>query len=610
VKQNHAHRLAAPIAVVAFAVTASLAVHARLPERAGIRASSLREAVTYLASDALAGRGSGMRGNELAARYIADRFARAGLKPLGSSRQTSAAPSDGSGYFQPFSFNAGVERGRNNSLQTAVGGKNHKYRAGTEFEPSSLSASGRAEGEAVFVGYGIVSKDPARDDYAGLDVKGKIVVMVAGIPGNDPHSPLIEASDLRRKAITARDRGASAIIVMPQQDSDSIALHGEQASADAGLPVLLARRGVVDPWLRSGPRPTTVDAALRDGGTAVATGVSVNITTDVVKVRKTSANIAGLLEGSDPALKDEVVVIGAHMDHLGMGGPGSLSSDPKPAIHHGADDNASGTAAVLALAEYFSSPANRPKRSILFICFSGEELGLLGSAHYVKKPLVPLDRTAAMINMDMIGRMQNNKLIVSGTKTSPAWEGLLDELNRPEKFSLFRNDEGFGASDQQSFYLAGVPVLFFFTGVHADYHKPSDTADKINAEDEARIVEFVAACAQRIANSAERPAFQKMAAPTSENAPARFRVSLGSIPDYAAEVEGVRLSGVRPGSPAEKAGLKEGDVIIKFGERTIRNVQEYTVALSERKPGDVVDIVVKRGSETLTLKATLAGSNR
>jgi hypothetical protein len=243
------------------------------------------------------------------------------------------------------------------------------------------------------------------------------------------------------------------------------------------------------------------------------------------------------------------------------------------------------------------------------MAFSGEELGLLGSAHYIKSPLLPLDRTVAMINMDMIGRMVDNKLVVSGSGTSPTWNPLLDAVNSTAKFTLARSESGFGASDQQSFYTAKIPVLFFFTGLHADYHKPSDTADKINAEDEARVVDLVADCAERIASMPERPAFQAIAV-AQDSGPARFRASLGSIPDYAAEVEGVQLSGVRPGSPADMAGLKAGDIIVKFGDRTVRNVQEYTVALGEHKPGDTVKIVVKRGSEVVTVSATLAESRR
>jgi membrane-associated protease RseP (regulator of RpoE activity) len=242
------------------------------------------------------------------------------------------------------------------------------------------------------------------------------------------------------------------------------------------------------------------------------------------------------------------------------------------------------------------------------MAFSGEELGLLGSAHYVKNPVLPIQSTVAMLNMDMIGRMQGDRLIIGGLGTSPAWKPMLEELTPSLSIQMAPSDSAFGASDQQSFYLAKMPVLFFFTGLHADYHKPSDTAEKVNAAGTARIVQLVAGCAERIGNMPARPEFKELAPANSDSGQVRFRVSLGSIPDYAFDGEGVRLSGVRPGSPGDKAGLKEGDIIVKFGGRTIRSVQEYTVALGEHKPGDEVEIVVKRGAETVTVKAILAGT--
>ncbi len=609
------HRICAAVAAVAVLFALSSRALTLPRPAAAIRADATKAHITYLASDELAGRGSGEKGNELAARYVAGSFKRAGLKPVGTTKQGDAnARPDGSGYFQPFTFTAGVAKGKNNQLRVTVNGKTMAYKPVVEFEPSGVSASGRARGEVVFVGYGIVSKDPARDDYAGMDVSGKIVLFLAGAPGNDPHSPLIEFAEIRRKALTAREKGAKAIIIALPSASDDPRMNTDESPSDAGIPILVVRRSLAEDWLKAGSESqvslASLETSLVNGPKPIKLGVRVTeLSADVHKVTKTTANVVGLLEGGDPALKSEVIVIGAHMDHLGMGGPGSLSDSRTPAIHHGADDNASGTAGVLALADYFSSQTTRPRRSILFMTFSGEELGLLGSAHYVKNPIIALERTVTMINMDMIGRMVDNKLIISGSGTSPSWNALIDDLNGTAKFTLALSESGFGASDQQSFYTAKIPVLFFFTGLHSDYHKPSDTSDKINAPDEARVVQLVAQFAERIADNPARPAYQQMAA-AQDSGPARFRVSLGSIPDYAAEVEGVQLSGVRPGSPADKAGLKAGDIIVKFGGRTIRNVQEYTIALGDHKPGDMVEILVKRGANTVTLTATLEGSKR
>lgn len=591
------------------ALLAAPRAYGRASDSPSARIDILKERVTYLASDALKGRGSGTDGNDLAAQYIAAAFKKAGLKPLGTASQSdSSGRIDRRGYYQPFKFAAGVTRGADNRLEVIRPGTSAKLRAGAEFEPAEISKTGQAEGTLVFAGYGIESRQPARSDYTGVDVSGKAVLLLSGAPTNDPHSPLNEFGGIRRKAMTAREKGATALIVVSPKDTD--APRGDDTTGDAGIPILIVKRPVAEKWLATeGKKLDELETRLSGGPSSFVMGMRVKLSADVRKVWRTSSNVVGLLDGSDPVLKDEFVIIGAHMDHLGLGGPQSLAQSRTPGIHHGADDNASGTAGVMELADYFASQPVKPKRSLVFICFSGEELGLLGSAHYTKDPLVPLEKTVAMLNMDMIGRMQSNKLVVVGTGSSPSWTGLIDELNRAANFAVSKSESGFGASDQQSFYLKKIPVLFFFTGLHADYHKPSDTAEKINYADQARVVDFVARCAQKIADTAERPAYQEIKA--QDTAPAaRFRVSLGSIPDYAFEGEGVGLSGVRPGSPAEKAGIKAGDVIVKFGGKVIRNVQEYTIALSEFKPGDEVEIVVKRGSETITVKAILAAPGR
>ncbi len=571
----------------------------------GIDESALRARIAYLASDALAGRASGTEGNEKAAREMAAAFRKAGLESIGTSLENDpSAALDGSGYFQPFPFTAGLARGSANTLEAEIAGRKVSYAVDTEFEPSGISGSGSAEGQAFFAGYGIQSKEPARDDFEGANVRGKVLLLLAGWPGNDPRSPLAEFAGVHRKAMLARDRGAVAVLLVLPADSRPPAVSSDEGLADEGIPIFLVRRSVAEEWLRAaGKSLDGVETLLAHAPGAFPLPVQVRLSASVEKVRRPTANVLGLLPGSDPRLREEVVVIGAHFDHLGMGGASSLSESREPAVHHGADDNASGAAGVAALAQLFAS-GPRPRRSLLFIGFTGEELGLLGSSWYVKHPAIPLARTVAMFNMDMIGRLRDGKLTVIGTGTSPAWGALLDSANAGSKFQLARTEGGFGASDQQSFYAAKVPVLFFFTGVHPDYHRPSDTADKINYDGEASVLELVAACARRVADADERPAYRESAAGPSPGVTA-FRVYLGTIPDYSAEVVGVQLTGVREGSPAEKAGLRGGDVIVKFGGQSIRSVEDYAVALGTHHPGDVVSIELHRAGQTLTVSATL-----
>ncbi|MFY7951966.1 MAG: M28 family peptidase [Armatimonadaceae bacterium] len=385
-----------------------------------------------------------------------------------------------------------------------------------------------------------------------------------------------------------------------------LSVGGDLASTDAGIPIVMVLRETAAGWLRGSGRSLE---SLESDSKTIATSLNCNLSLAVRKVVKTTANVAGWLEGSDPALKDEVVVVGAHMDHLGMGGSHSLADEKTPQIHPGADDNASGTSAVMALASELSRPAYRPRRSVLFLCFSGEELGLLGSAHYVRNPLVPIEKTIAMLNMDMVGRMKDNQLSVIGSGTGSSWDSILDGLGAAKEFTLRKDEGGFGGSDHQSFANAKVPILFFFTGLHADYHKPSDTPEKINAADTARIASFVGKVTRAVADNPVRPEFRVVQAPASPGR-MRARASLGTVPEYAAGVVGVLLGGVRPGSPAEKAGLKAGDILIEFAGRPVRNVEEYTFALSEHGPGETVSIKVKRGEAIVEVKAVLAESRR
>jgi Zn-dependent M28 family amino/carboxypeptidase len=331
----------------------------------------------------------------------------------------------------------------------------------------------------------------------------------------------------------------------------------------------------------------------------------VTLTTDVMRVDVAAHNVVAVIEGSDPVLKDESIIIGAHYDHLGRGGEGSLAAR-EGEIHHGADDNASGTAGVLELARIFSTQRPKLKRTLVFIAFSGEEEGLLGSNYYVNHPLMPLDKTVAMINMDMIGRMKDRKLVIGGVGTAKEWRGLIT-TGANNAFELTMNEDGYGPSDHSSFYSKQIPVLFFWTGTHTDYHKPSDTFEKINYADEARILSLVARIVTDVDSADPRLTFT-----TAKSDPPRgggFRVYLGTIPNYADSSDGLLLDGIRDDSPAAKAGLKAGDKIVKIGNREVKNVYDYTAALGDMKAGQEYVIEVMRGSERLTLKIVPAARN-
>ncbi|HET7287395.1 MAG TPA: M20/M25/M40 family metallo-hydrolase, partial [Pyrinomonadaceae bacterium] len=333
----------------------------------------------------------------------------------------------------------------------------------------------------------------------------------------------------------------------------------------------------------------------------LANAKELTFATDVVRAEVPAHNVVGVLEGSDPVLKNESIIIGAHYDHLGRGGEGSGSLAPKAGeIHHGADDNASGTAGLIELARIFGAQRPKLKRTLIFIAFGGEEEGLLGSNYYVNHPFTPLTNTVGMINMDMIGRMKDRKLVIGGVGTAKEWRDL---IATEKSFELTLNEDGFGPSDHSSFYGKQVPVLFFWTGTHNDYHKPSDTWDKINYNDEAKILSFVARIVRDIDGADKRLTYTTA---KSDSAPRTggFRVYLGTIPNYADSSNGMLIDGVRDDSPAAKAGLKAGDRIVKIGDRDVKNVYDYTYALGEMKAGQEYVFEVVRGSEKLTLKVT------
>lgn len=572
-----------------------------------ITSQELRRHIKYLSSDELGGRRTGEEGNRLAATYIANEFRRYGLQPIDEART----------YFQPFPFLSSVRPGRNNRLNIALRDRRFSFAVDTDFRPLSFTKDTSLAAQLVFVGYGISAESLAYDDYAGIDVRNKVVVALRYSPeGSARDSVFSKYTSLMVKAFTAREKGALGLILVAgplDSEEPSLIPFRQQQMGNAAIAVLSMKWSSLDTVLQAvGKDLRTLQRQLNEGRKPQSFGIEgamVDLQTDVLKEYGTSANIIGYLEGTDPVLKKEILVIGAHMDHLGLGGEGSGSLKPDTAaIHHGADDNGSGTAGLLEVAQYLASRRLDLHRSVLFTSFSGEELGLLGSDYYVKHPLLPLDRTAAMINMDMIGRLHDSVLVVEGMGTSSDWEELVKKEN-VDSLSLRLKPDGYGPSDQSSFYGKDIPVLFFFTNLHDDYHRPSDTWDKINYTGEGKVAQMVSRIAMDIANDDKRPVFTRAAAPSMGSGGDRqgVRVSLGVVPDYAEEVSGMKISGTRPGSAAEKAGLKGGDIIVSFGGKAIKNIYDFTYMLGNYKPGDEVKIIVKRGAEEVTLTAKLEG---
>ena len=598
-----------PLMPILLILTATAVLYAQLPPR-NVSPDQLRTHIRYLASDELEGRAAGTEGNRKAAEYIAGLMESYGLVPAGVK----------STYEQPFDFVSSVKIGEGNRFSIegpAVPGMKSVLSPDVDFRPFGFSADTSVTGQLVFAGYGISSTENNYDDFASLDVSGKIVVVLRYSPdGTDQHGPLNRFASFRNKARTARDKGAAGLIVVtgPADDPEDelIKLTYDYSFASSGIAMVSVKRSVLAPLFEvMGRNLAAIQDSIQKMKKPISfafPGVHAALSTSIEKVVSQTANIAGSIPGSDPVLRDQIIIIGAHMDHLGYGGPGSGSLQPDTvAIHHGADDNASGTAGLLELARLFSEHRHELRRTILFLSFSAEELGTLGSRYYVNHPLLPLERTVAMINMDMIGRLKDRALTVYGTGTSPVWDSLLARENPDSTFVLKEIPDGYGPSDQEEFYAKDLPVLFFFTGMHFDYHKPSDEWQKINYEGEASVVQYVYNIVTDLDAYPARPRFVRVAtsAPMASGDARGFAVTLGIIPDYADNTGGMKIGGIRPNGPAEKAGMKAGDTIVKMAGKKIMNIYDYMGILGELKAGDRVEVEILRNGQPVKLMATM-----
>ena len=539
---------------------------------------------------------------------MVDRFAAWGLQPAGED-----------GWFQYFKVQPRAAMGEDNVC--LVGDRT--LTPGVDFRPASSAPKARATGRLVFAGYGI--SDAVYDDYRGLECAGAIVV--AFLCDGDTRPPGVEIAGhpmmlpmllVQRQVQSARNAGAAGLLLVPPPggaDSIGVLSGGGQLQRMFGrtpptIPLAIATRAAIEPalgvdlaaWVR-----TTRETRTSAGGRA--TDVICTLATEVAEREVQGRNVIGLLPGVDPVLREQFVVIGAHADHVGRGEAGG-SRDGSGEIHNGADDNASGTAGLLELAQAFATCPVKPRRSMLFMAFTGEELGLLGSRHWVKNPTRPLGQVAAMVNLDMIGRSVNDRVTAEAVESSAGFQALCEKHNAAIGCDLKFTKGVRGDSDHYSFYAGGVPVIFFFTGLHADYHKSTDDWDKINGAGAEKALRLTYLVAAELTAADERPGYNAIQRALGADRPARGgggnRVRLGIMPAYDADVQGVKIEQVLPGTPAAQAGLAAGDVIVRLGERDIASMQDLSEVLAAHKPGDAVEAVITRGGERKTLKVTFA----
>jgi len=556
--------------------------------------------VKWLANPAREGRGVGTAGLARAGEYLEQRYRELGLAPVGEE-----------GFRQSFPVTVGVDVHRETALKLGDAAV-----APGAIAPVGYSANGEVRADVVLAGYGISAKELGVDDYEKLDVKGKIVLVRRFVPEGEKFAERDAQrryGDIRHKAWTAREKGAKALIVVDAPlppanakgwkapDEAPLPAPHPEGYGDAGLPILLVKK-----------------AALGDVLDRLAKRMSVRgeLKVSLTPVQKETFNVVGRLPAGAPEAKrlPGVIVVGAHYDHLGYGGRDSLAPDQHEP-HVGADDNASGTAAVLEAARTLATHQGELRRDIVFVAFSGEESGVLGSTHFTRTPPrgIAMADVVAMINLDMVGRLRENRLSVLGTDSADEWPRLTAQACAQARVECTMGGDGFGPSDQTPFYAAGVPVVQLFTGAHGDYHKPSDTADKINGAGAAQIASIASALAAGVSAQDSRLSLKQAPSPAPRGDVRTFNASLGTIPDYAGPPNGQRgvlLAGVRPGGAAEAGGLQRGDILVRLGTHAIGSVEDLMYVLNASRPGERVKAAVLRDGREIELDVTLQESRR
>ena len=560
-----------------------------------ITVKELKDDIGYLASDELKGRKSGEPGDLLAAEYIRTKFKNAGLEMMYDKG------------FQKFMLVTSAENGEGNKLAV----NENSFEVEKHFQPYAFSANTTVSAGVVFAGYGLeVDKDTLQwNDYKGVDVNGKWVLALQGDPDlENPQSPFIEFSSERSKAMFASEKNAAGLILVAgpkYSEKDNLSsLIFDKNSSRYSIPVIQVTREVANKILDGKSTVEKLEAEIDslNKTLSVKVNTTVSATVNVTQKETESRNVIAFLPGTDKKLKNEYIVIGGHFDHLGMGGTGSGSrATDTIAVHNGADDNASGVATIIQLAEKFAAEKHN-KRSIIFAAFGAEEMGLIGSNAFTAKPPVETEKMVAMFNFDMVGRLDPDAKVLSvgGTQTSKETESLLKDLNTG--FELAFSPEGVGPSDHTAFYLQNIPVFFISTGAHPDYHTPLDDADRINYDGTQKVAEYASLLIENVANRENDLTFQEAGPKFQRSRGGRFKVTLGIMPDFAGiEKRGLRIDAVTKGKPAEKGGMKKGDIITAIDGKKVGGVYDYMARLQSMEIGQLISVDVIRDEKETVL---------
>jgi hypothetical protein len=603
--------------LVLWLVFGSLVVRAE--ERASVLARVSAD-LAYLASEELDGRGPGTEGRQKAAEYIRDEFQRMGL---------NSGVEDGS-YLQPFQMPLATEVVPDQTRLVLLGPEDQTLplELGTGFQPLAVGGGGQAKAELVFAGYGISAPDLNYDDYDGLESEGKILLILRHEPQQDDDQSVFDGkkttthSYIRTKLQLAKKQKVAAVLLVndpfsvQQAGQDQLTVPSGFGTNSLGVPFLHVTQATVNQMLGQTPLRTAdgrllsslaeVAAEIDETGKPISQPLedwSVDLQTAFRKVQVDLANVIGVLDGEGP-LAEETIVLGAHYDHLGFGEYGSRRPSER-AVHYGADDNASGTAAIIELARRYAARAERPARRLVFVAFDAEERGLIGSKHYVDHPSFPLADTVAMLNFDMVGRLRNAELTVMGSGTAAEFESLLDRAAESSGLTLKKSPRVTAQSDHYPFFQRDIPALHFFTGMHPDYHTPEDTFERINMDGVLQTVDFSEQFLDAVLALPQRPRLVKAGA---KGQPGGGVAYLGITPDYSSEAEGLTIVSVAPDSPAEKGGLQAQDVITHFAGKAVADLPALTAGLRENKPGDTVNVTVQRDGQAVSCSVTLGSS--